>query len=377
MEYHNPVLLHPTVDGLNIKPDGIYVDVTFGGGGHSKEILKRLGSNGKLFAFDQDEDALENALPDERFTLINENFRFIKRFLRFHGVKSVDGILADLGVSSHQFDVPERGFSTRFDAGLDMRMSQKNDLNAYRVVNEYDDANLKRVFLDYGELKNAPALSRTIIEAREHCPIKTTDELKDILAKYLPERLRNKILAQIYQAIRIEVNQEMDVLKEFIEQSLEILNPGGRLSVISYHSLEDRLVKRFIKNGMFEGEPERDFYGNFSVPFKTIGKLIVPDDADAVKNWRFIVFIIMLAIIMIANTQRYEQKVFEIAKLSNEVKELRSEFVDRRSELMKLKMESTISNKMLEKQIFPSTVPPVKIEVKKEEDKSFFQKIWQ
>jgi 16S rRNA (cytosine1402-N4)-methyltransferase len=286
MEYHNPVLLHPTVDGLNIKPDGIYVDVTFGGGGHSKEILKRLGPNGKLFAFDQDEDALANALPDERFTLINENFRFIKRFLRFYGVKGVDGILADLGVSSHQFDVAERGFSTRFDAGLDMRMSQKNDLNAYRVVNEYDDANLRRVFLDYGELKNAPALSRTIIEAREHQPIETTDELKDVLAKYLPERVRNKILAQIYQAIRIEVNQEMDVLKEFLEQSLEVLNPGGRLSVISYHSLEDRLVKRFIKNGMFEGEPERDFFGNFSVPFKTIGKLIVPDNDEIKINNR-------------------------------------------------------------------------------------------
>ena len=286
MEYHNPVLLHPTVDGLNIKPDGVYVDVTFGGGGHSKEILNRLGPNGKLFAFDQDEDALANALPDERFTLINENFRFIKRFLRFYGVKSVDGILADLGVSSHQFDVPERGFSTRFDAELDMRMSQKNDLNAYRVVNEYDDANLRRVFLDYGELKNAPALSRTILEAREYEPIKTTDELKEVLAKYLPERIRNKILAQIYQAIRIEVNQEMDVLKEFIEQSLEVLSPGGRLSVISYHSLEDRLVKRFIKNGMFEGEPERDFFGNFSVPFKTIGKLIVPDNAEIKINNR-------------------------------------------------------------------------------------------
>ncbi len=286
MEYHNPVLLHPTVDGLNIKPDGVYVDVTFGGGGHSKEILRRLGPNGKLFAFDQDEDALANALPDERFTLINENFRFIKRFLRFHGVKSVDGILADLGVSSHQFDVPERGFSTRFDAELDMRMSQKNDLNAYRVVNEYDDADLRRVFSDYGELKNAPVLSRTIIEARELQPIRTTDELKEVLAKHLPERVRNKILAQIYQAIRIEVNQEMDVLKEFIEQSLEILNPGGRFSVISYHSLEDRLVKRFIKNGMFEGEPERDFFGNFSVPFKTIGKLIVPDDAEIKINNR-------------------------------------------------------------------------------------------
>ena len=286
MEYHNPVLLHPTVDGLDIKPDGIYVDVTFGGGGHSKEILRRLGPNGKLFAFDQDEDALANALPDERFTLINENFRFIKRFLRFHGVKAVDGILADLGVSSHQFDVPERGFSTRFDAELDMRMSQKNDLNAYRVVNEYEEQDLRRVFFDYGELKNAPVLARTIVEAREKYPIKTTDELKDVLAKYLPERVKNKILAQIYQAIRIEVNQEMDVLKEFIEQSLEILNPGGRLSVISYHSLEDRLVKRFIKNGMFEGEPERDFFGNFSVPFKTIGKLIVPDDAEIKINNR-------------------------------------------------------------------------------------------
>ena len=286
MEYHNPVLLQASVDGLNIKPDGIYVDVTFGGGGHSAAILKRLGPNGKLFAFDQDEDALANTLPDERFTLINENFRFIKRFLRFYGVKSVDGILADLGVSSHQFDVAERGFSTRFDAELDMRMSQKNDLNAYRVVNEYDDANLRRVFLDYGELKNAPVLARTIIEARADRPIKTTDELKEVLAKYLPERVRNKILAQIYQAIRIEVNQEMDVLKEFLEQSLEILNSGGRLSVISYHSLEDRLVKRFMKNGMFEGEPERDFFGNFSVPFKIIGKLIVPDSAEIKSNNR-------------------------------------------------------------------------------------------
>ena len=286
MEYHNPVLLQASVDGLNIKPDGIYVDVTFGGGGHSKEILSRLGTKGKLFAFDQDEDALANALQDERFVLINENFRHIKRFLRFYGVKSVDGILADLGVSSHQFDVTERDKPTRFDAGLDMRMSQKNDLNAYRVVNEYDEPNLRRVFLDYGELKSAPALAKTIIEARENQPIKTTDELKEVLARHLPERVRNKILAQIYQAIRIEVNQEMDVLKEFLEQSLEILNPKGRLSVISYHSLEDRLVKRFMKNGMFQGEPERDFFGNFSVPFKTIGKLIVPDNEEIKLNNR-------------------------------------------------------------------------------------------
>jgi len=286
MEYHNPVLLKETVDGLNIKPDGIYVDVTFGGGGHSKEILKRLGPNGKLYGFDQDEDALANALQDDRFTLIHENFRYIKRFLRFHGVKSVDGILADLGVSSHQFDVPERGFSTRFDADLDMRMSKRNELDAHKVINEYDDANLRRVFLDYGELKVAPVLARTIIEAREMKSINTTDELKMILAKFLPDQFKNKILAQIYQAIRIEVNQEMEVLKEFLEQSLEILKTEGRLSVISYHSLEDRLVKRFMKNGMFEGEPERDFFGNFSVPFKLVGKLIVPDEAEIKINNR-------------------------------------------------------------------------------------------
>ena len=286
MEYHNPVLLKHTVDGLNIKPDGIYVDVTFGGGGHSREILSRLSSNGKLFGFDQDEDALANAFSDDRFTLIHENFRYIKRFLRFHGVKSVDGILADLGVSSHQFDVPERGFSTRFDADLDMRMSKRNELDAHKVINEYDDANLRRVFLDYGELKVAPALARTIIEAREVKSINTTDELKMILSKFLPDQFKNKILAQIYQAIRIEVNQEMEVLKEFLEQSLEILKPHGRLSVISYHSLEDRLVKRFMKNGLFEGEPERDFFGNFTVPFKLVGKLVVPDEAEIKMNNR-------------------------------------------------------------------------------------------
>lgn len=286
MEYHNPVLLKETVDGLNIKPDGVYVDVTFGGGGHSREIMSRLGPNGKLFGFDQDLDALENVIKDERFVLINENFRYIKRFLRFHGIKEVDGILADLGVSSHQFDVAERGFSTRFEAGLDMRMNQNSELSAYHVVNEYDEANLRRVFLDYGELKNAPAIARTILEAREDGSIKTTDDLKFVLSRFLPAHISNKILAQMYQAIRIEVNQEMDVLKEFLSQSLEILKPEGRLSVISYHSLEDRLVKRFMKNGLFEGEPERDFYGNFSVPFKLVGKLIVPSNDEIKINNR-------------------------------------------------------------------------------------------
>lgn len=286
MEYHNPVLLKETVDGLNIKPDGVYVDVTFGGGGHSKEILSRLGPEGKLFGFDQDEDAWENALPDERFTLIQENFRYIKRFLRFNGIKKVDGILADLGVSSHQFDVPERGFSTRFDAELDMRMSKKNDLTAFNIVNEYDETNLRRIFAEYGELGNALAIARAIIEAREKEKIVNTEDLKQVLARFLPNNKAHKILAQIYQSIRIEVNQEMDVLKEFLEQSLEVLDQGGRLSVISYHSLEDRLVKRFMKNGLFEGEPEKDFFGRFEVPFKLIGKIIIPSNQEIKINNR-------------------------------------------------------------------------------------------
>ncbi len=286
MEYHNPVLLKETVDGLNIKPNGIYVDVTFGGGGHSREILSRLGKDGKLFAFDQDLDALNNAIDDERFTLINENFRFIKRFLRFYGVKQVDGILADLGVSSHQFDVAERGFSTRFEAELDMRMNQNGEISAYHVINEYEEANLKSVLLEFGELKNAGAMANVIVNARRETPIKNSEQLKEILSRFLPGHKSNKILAQIYQAIRIEVNQEMEALKEFLTQSLEILKPEGRLSVISYHSLEDRLVKRFVKNGMFEGEPEKDFFGNFEVPFKTIERLIVPSNEEIAINNR-------------------------------------------------------------------------------------------
>lgn len=286
MEYHNSVLLKDTVNGLNMHPDGVYVDVTFGGGGHSREILSRLGEKGKLFAFDQDLDALKNAIDDGRFTLINENFRHIKRFLRFYGVKQVDGILADLGVSSHQFDVAERGFSTRFEAELDMRMNQKGELSAYHVINDYDEVTLKNVLLEFGELKNAGAMANVIVNARKENPIINSEQLKQILSKFLPGHKSNKILAQIYQAIRIEVNQEMEALKEFLTQSLEILKPEGRLSVISYHSLEDRLVKRFVKNGMFEGEPEKDFFGNFEVPFKTIEKLIVPSNEEIAINNR-------------------------------------------------------------------------------------------
>lgn len=285
-EYHNPVLLKETVEGLNIKKDGVYVDVTFGGGGHSREILKHLGDKGKLIAFDQDQDALLNRIDDSRFLLINENFRYIKRFLRFHGIKAVDGILADFGVSSHQFDEPDRGFSTRFDANLDMRMNQQDVLSAYHVINEYEEEQLKRMFWQYGELRQAPIFARTIVAARKNEEIKTTDQLKQILKKHLQPRRENKTLAQIYQAIRIEVNQEIEVLKEFLMQTPELLVEGGRLSFISYHSLEDRLVKRFIRNGMFEGEPEKDMYGNVEVPLKKVGKLIVPTQGEIEVNSR-------------------------------------------------------------------------------------------
>ena len=286
MEYHNPVLLKESVDGLNIQENGIYVDVTFGGGGHSKEILKRLGTKGKLIAFDQDQDALKNSIDDHRFTLINENFRYLKRFLRFHGIKEVDGILADFGVSSHQFDEADRGFSIRFDAVLDMRMNQNEKLSAFQVVNEYEENQLRDVLYNYGELKQAPAMARTILSARKNEPISTSKQLQEVLKRFLPPRRENKVLAQIFQAVRIEVNQEIEVLKEFLMQTQEVLKTGGRLSIISYHSLEDRLVKRFIRNGMFEGEPERDMYGNFEVPFKKIGNMIVPSREEIEINSR-------------------------------------------------------------------------------------------
>ncbi len=286
MEYHNPVLLKESIDGLNIKPNGVYVDVTFGGGGHSKEILSRLDKNGRLLAFDQDEDAKRNMIDDERFTLIPQNFRFIKRYLRFYGVKKVDGVLADLGVSSHQFDEAERGFSTRFDADLDMRMNQAGELSAFKVVNFYDEAKLSDVLFQYGELRNARALAKKIVEVRSENKIKTSFQLKEVLNEFVPKAIEHKILAQIFQAIRIEVNQEIEALKEFLLQIPEILNEDGRLSVISYHSLEDRLVKRFIRNGLFEGEPEKDFYGNISVPMKKVGKLIIPSFQEIKENNR-------------------------------------------------------------------------------------------
>lgn len=284
--YHDPVLLKETVDGLAIKENGTYVDVTFGGGGHSKEILSRLGPTGRLYAFDQDEDALANTLDDERFVLINENFKFLKQYLRFHGVKQVDGVLADFGVSSHQFDEADRGFSIRFDGDLDMRMDRRRSISAFEVVNEYDVKELARVLKEYGELRNAYGISTAIVNARSEGELKTTEQLKGVLGKFLPKAKENKILAQIYQAVRIEVNEEIAVLKAFLTQIPEVLKPGGRLSLISYHSLEDRLVKRFIRDGKFEGEAEKDFYGNVDVPLKKVGGLVVPTAEEIARNNR-------------------------------------------------------------------------------------------
>jgi 16S rRNA (cytosine1402-N4)-methyltransferase len=286
MKYHNPVLLKESIDALAIKEDGVYVDVTFGGGGHSREILNRLGSEGKLFAFDQDPDALGNLIDDERFVLIPENFRFISRFLRFHRIRKVDGVLADLGVSSHQFDEAERGFSIRFDGDLDMRMNQKSKTSAKEIINTYSEEKLAEILFLYGELRNSRNIAKTIVEEREKEKIETSFQLKDILKKYLPNAVEHKILAQIFQAIRIEVNEELDVLKEFLQQMPNLLNEDGRLSVISYHSLEDRLVKRFIRTGMFSGELEKDAFGRSNEPMKKVGKLIIPDAAEIKLNNR-------------------------------------------------------------------------------------------
>ena len=284
--YHKPVLLTESVDALVSNPDSVYVDVTFGGGGHSREILSRLSEKGRLFSFDQDSDALNNAIEDPRFTLINQNFRFLENSLLMYGVVQVDGVLGDLGVSSHQFDKAERGFSIRSDAPLDMRMNKMQDIDAYKVVNEYDEEALADIFYYYGELREARKLAREIVNKRKSADIKTTEDLKKVFS-YVPAHKSNKFFAQVFQAIRIEVNQELDALKEMLMQSSNVLKKNGRLVIISYHSLEDRLVKKFLKNGMFEGEPERDVYGNyqkvFELPYR---KAVVPTDEEIEENSR-------------------------------------------------------------------------------------------
>lgn len=284
--YHNPVLLIKSVDDLVTNPSGTYVDCTFGGGGHSREILRRLSEKGKLYAFDQDLDALKNTIEDPRFTLINQNFRFLENALMMYGVSSVDGILADFGVSSHQFDEAERGFSTRSNAPLDMRMNVMQLLDAKKVINEYEEEHLADIFYQYGEIRESRKLAREIVNHRKVQPIKTTEDLKKLFS-YIPHFKQNKVYAQIFQAIRIEVNQELEVIKELLVQAHRILKPGGRLVAISYHSLEDRLVKRFLKNGMFEGEPARDMYGNFSKSFDLLQtKAVVPGDEEIKENSR-------------------------------------------------------------------------------------------
>ena len=284
--YHNPVLLKESVAGLNIIENGIYIDVTFGGGGHSKEILNKLGSDGRLIAFDQDQDVLINKINDDRFLLINKNFMYLKENLLSINIDKVDGVLADFGISSHQIDVPERGFSIRYDAELDMRMNQNSEIKAFDIINNYSFDQLRKIFFVYGELRMARLIARKIIESRLISEIKTTLELNKLLITILPKKRINKLLAQIYQALRIEVNSEIEVIKSFLIQTKDILRKKGRLSVISYHSLEDRLVKRFIRSGLFQGDAKKDIYGNEKLPFKKIGKLIIPTDDEIVKNNR-------------------------------------------------------------------------------------------
>lgn len=284
--YHNPVLLKECIAGLDINPAGIYVDVTFGGGGHSRAILEHL-TTGHLYAFDQDEDAANNAFDDPRFTFIQQNFRFLKNFMQLHRVHHLDGILADLGVSSHQFDTPEKGFSTRYDGRLDMRMCQGSAVDAATVVNTYDVDALLRVMKNYGELQNAYNIVMEIVKAREVSPINTTAELREVVQGCLPRGRENKTLAQIFQALRIEVNNELEVLSLLLSQCAELLRPGGRLVVMSYHSLEDRLVKNYMKTGNLDGKEEKDFFGNSLSPYKLITrKPIMPTDEEVAVNNR-------------------------------------------------------------------------------------------
>lgn len=285
--YHTPALLEESVDGLRIAPSGVYLDLTFGGGGHSSEILNRLGAEGRLIAFDQDEDAAQNALDDSRFILIRSNFRYLKNFLRYYDIDEVDGVLADLGVSSHHFDDAERGFSFRFEGDLDMRMNRRADISAADILNGYDMEKLSDVFYHYGELKNARSIASAVVAFRDKEQISTTGQLIEILQPFAGRDRERKVLAQAFQALRIEVNREMDALKEMLQRSLEMLKPGGRISVISYHSLEDRLVKNFFRSGNFEGVIEKDFYGNPITPFELVNrKVIVPTEEEQYNNPR-------------------------------------------------------------------------------------------
>src|ERR1035437_5466254 len=285
--YHTPALLNETIEGLNIKPDGIYVDVTFGGGGHSLEILKQLGDNGKLLGFDQDEDAIKNVMTDSRFIFVRSNFQYLKNFLRYHNIDKVDGILADLGVSSHHFDEAERGFSFRFDGALDMRMNMKSPLTAAVLLNTYSEEQLADVFYLYGELHNSRKIARTIVNARVNAPFDRIFPFIEVLKPFFGREKEKKDMARVFLALRIEVNKEMEVLRSLLEQSFDVLKPEGRLVVLTYHSLEDRLVKNYFRSGNFEGKLEKDFFGNILSPLKVINnKVIIATDEEVERNPR-------------------------------------------------------------------------------------------
>lgn len=285
--YHIPALLDATIQGLDIKPDGTYVDVTFGGGGHSRAIMARLGESGRLLSFDQDADAIANAIDDPRFTFVYGNFRFLRNFLRFYDAPQVDGILADLGVSFHHFDDPERGFSFRFDGPLDMRMNRRADHTAAWILANCSEEELARIFTLYGELRQGRRLARAIVKERDTAPVDTVERLSAIAAPFIDKRREKKELAQVFQALRIEVNGEMEALQAFLRQSIEVLKPGGRLAVITYHSLEDRLVKNFMRTGNLDGRLEQDFYGRNMSPLKLLtSKPVVPDEAEIERNPR-------------------------------------------------------------------------------------------
>ena len=286
MMYHNPVLLNESISGLNINPSGIYVDVTYGGGGHSQEILKNLNSNGKLIAFDQDHDAIENKLNDSRLNLVKSNFKYLKNFLNFFRINKVDGLLADFGISSHQIDKENRGFSTRFNSELDMRMNSTQKINAKIIINDYDKDQLEYIFKNYGELKNYKKVTEKIISERIKKSIDTTGDLKKILAPLVKMKDENKFLAQVFQSIRIEVNDELEVIRTLLSDSTKYIKKGGRLVCISYHSLEDRIVKKFIQNGGYNDEIVSDFYGNKNVIFKKVGKMITPSSEEIKLNNR-------------------------------------------------------------------------------------------
>ena len=416
--YHRPVMLNECLEGLDIKPEGVYVDVTFGGGGHSKEIIKKLDESGVLVAFDQDEDAKRNVIDDERFVFVDQNFRYLKNNLRMHDLIPVDGILADLGVSSHQFDVPERGFSIRFDGELDMRMDQSSDLTARQVVNTYSEEELHKIFGIYGEIQNAKTLAKVIVTARLNAEIVTVADLKNAIVKLVPRGKENKYLAQVFQALRIEVNQEMEALKEFLEQTVEVLRPGGRLVVMSYHSLEDRLVKNFMAKGKFSGMVEKDFFGNEIKPFTVLTKKSVTATEEKMTNrlktpleepeelveeqqeeevekvsspgfftmlftkgvvsketatdaLPFIVFFAFLGMIYIGNRHNAENNIRKIDKLNKEVKELSWDFKTLKADLMfKSKQTEVVKRVDSVLGLKVPVQPPIKIKVSPDEYKN-------